>query len=151
MPARRPPAATAWGRLITAARLGLGISQRDAARRTGISEGHWRQITSGYQTVAPGRYSAVRGTARTVAAMAAVVGLSPAQLEQADRADAADVLRTMQAAPTAAAVLQELDVRITTLPPTEAKILLAEIGRRLTGEPPPPAADDRRRFRRYGT
>lgn len=149
MPARHPPAPTQWGRLITAARMGLGISQRDAARRTGISEGHWRQITSGYQTVAPGRYSTVRGTARTVAAMAAVVGLSPEELDAAGRSDAGTVLRTMQAAPTAAAVLQELDVRITTLPPTEAKILLAEIGRRLAGGEGP--APERHPFRRYGT
>jgi transcriptional regulator with XRE-family HTH domain len=139
------------GRLITSARLGLGISQRDAARRAGISEGHWRQITSGYQAVAPGRYSTVRGTARTVAAMAAVVGLSPEQLDQASRPDAASVLRAMRGAPTAAEVLRDLDVRITTMPPDEAKILLSEIGRRLSGDAAPPEEDRRRGFRRYGT
>ena len=77
-PAR--PAPTPWGAAIAAACREAGRSARAAARQAGLSEGRWRQITSGYQVVSPGVYAPVRGPAATVARMAAVAGLTPAQL-----------------------------------------------------------------------
>jgi transcriptional regulator with XRE-family HTH domain len=96
MPAR--PAPPPWGALITAALREAGLSARAAARRAGISEGRWRQITSGYQVVSAGIYAPVRGPAVTLARMAAVAGISPAQLERAGRADAAVALAAAPAA-----------------------------------------------------
>src|SRR6202451_467876 len=90
MPTR--PAPPPWGALITSALRRAGLSAREAARRAGISEGRWRQITSGYQVVSPGVYAPVRGPAHTVARMAAVAGLTPAQLRTAGRDDAARLL-----------------------------------------------------------
>jgi hypothetical protein len=86
------PDPTPWGAAITAACRRAGRSARSAARQAGISEGRWRQITSGYQVVSPGRYAPVRGPAATVARMAAVTGLTPAELRTAGREDAARLL-----------------------------------------------------------
>lgn len=73
-----------------------GISARKAAKLAGISEGRWRQIANGYQTVSRGVHIPVRkAPADTVARMAHVVGIAPEQLEEADRADAAEELRAM--------------------------------------------------------
>jgi hypothetical protein len=89
-PSRPDP--TPWGAEIAAACRRAGRSARAAARQAGISEGRWRQITSGYQVVSPGVYAPVRGPAHTVARMAAVAGLTPAQLRTAGRDDAARLL-----------------------------------------------------------
>ena len=80
----RPREAT----LIMERRLKLGLSIREAARRAGkgVTEGSWRR------TEGPGRKTR---TAETLARMAQVVGLTPADLEKADRADAAAVLATL--------------------------------------------------------
>src|SRR5215472_6757100 len=75
-----------WGALITAALARQDLSAREAARRAGLSEGRWRQITAGYQVVSPGVYAQVHGPASTVARMAAVAGVTPAQLRTAGRA-----------------------------------------------------------------
>jgi hypothetical protein len=88
-PARPDP--FPWGAAIAAGCRQAGLSARAAARRAGISEGRWRQITGGYQVVRPGVYVPVRGPAQTVARMAAVAGLTPAQLTAAGRDDAARV------------------------------------------------------------
>jgi transcriptional regulator with XRE-family HTH domain len=87
-----------WGTLIAAALRSAGISAREAARRAGISEGRWRQISSGYQVVSPGVYARVRGPAATLAKMAAVAGLTPAELRASGRDDAAEALLRQQAA-----------------------------------------------------
>lgn len=83
------------GALIADALKRSRLSARKAAGRAGMSEGRWRQIVKGYQTVSAGTHAPVRGPAETVARMAEVVGVTPEQLEQADRADAADELRTL--------------------------------------------------------
>lgn len=85
------------GKLIADALARKGISIREASRRAGISYGRWRQITSGYQNVSPGSYARVRAPAATLARMASVVGVTPAQMEDAGRADAAGILQEMQA------------------------------------------------------
>ncbi|MEV7805084.1 hypothetical protein AB0O28_19245 [Microbispora sp. NPDC088329] len=86
------------GALITAALKAAGISVRAAARRVGISDGRWGQITRGYQNVSAGQYAPVRGPALTVAKMANVAGVTPQELEEAGRADAAEKLREIQSA-----------------------------------------------------
>ena len=65
------------GRLIAAAADNLNLSIREAARRAGISYGRWRQIVKGYQNVSPGSYAPVHAPAKTLAKMAAVVGVNP--------------------------------------------------------------------------
>jgi transcriptional regulator with XRE-family HTH domain len=77
---------------VTRALVKAKLSAREAARRAGISEGRWRQIASGYQVVSAGVYAPVRGPAQTLARMAAVVGVTPAQLSRAGRPDAAKAL-----------------------------------------------------------
>jgi hypothetical protein len=68
MPNRPEP--PPWGALITDALHRARLSAREAARRAGISEGRWRQITGGYQVVSAGVYAPVRGPAATLARMA---------------------------------------------------------------------------------
>jgi hypothetical protein len=139
-----------WGALITAALASEGISAREAARRAGLSEGRWRQITGGYQVVSPGIYAEVRGPAATVARMAAVAGLTPAQLRAAGRDDAAKVLASQRdrKAETGAELLD----RVRAMDTDQARELLATIALQLGISLP--AAEERGedgRERRYGT
>jgi Helix-turn-helix domain len=121
-PAPSRPDPPSWGAVITAACAQAGLSARAAARQAGISEGRWRQITSGYQIVEPGVYAPVRGPAPTVARMAEVAGLTPAQLRAAGRDDAARLL----AAP-AAGNASELLRRIRAMDGDQAREVLAQI------------------------
>lgn len=135
-----------WGALLTQALGRAGLSAREAARRAGISEGRWRQIAGGYQVVSAGVYAPVRGPADTLARMAAVVGVTPAQLRRAQRPDAA---RALAAGAQDAEMSQELLQRVKELNSDQARELLAtialQLGLRLPAEPAPP------RERRYGT
>lgn len=83
------------GRLIGLAQKRSSLSARKAAAEAGLSEGRWRQIVSGYQTVSAGVYAPVRGPAETLARMAQVVSVTPEQLEQVGRPDAASELREL--------------------------------------------------------
>ena len=85
-----------WGVLISVALRAAGMSAREAARRAGISEGRWRQITGGYQVIRPGVYAQVRGPATTLAKMATVAGVTPEALAAAGREDAGRVMREQQ-------------------------------------------------------
>ncbi|TDD54529.1 hypothetical protein E1286_04890 [Nonomuraea terrae] len=96
------------GALIKDALTKKGLSARAAATATGISEGRWRQIVSGYQIVSAGTYAPVRGPKDTVARMADVVGLTPEDLEKAGRSDAAEELRAIREAKEASAPLRLL-------------------------------------------
>src|SRR5882757_8467894 len=84
------------GELISTALKTSGLSQRKAARLAGISEGRWRQITSGYVSV-NGKKARVRGPGSRVALMAHVVGATPEDLVAAGRPDAAEELRKLAA------------------------------------------------------
>ena len=143
MPTR--PAPPPWGALITAALRQAGLSAREAARRAGISEGRWRQITSGYQVVSAGVYAPVRGPAATLARMASVAGVTPGQLEQAGGADGAAVLAAAPAASAGDAILQ----RVREMNSDQARELLAaiavQLGVTLAGQ------DRAAPERRYGT
>lgn len=144
------PDAPLWGALITAACRRGRMSARQAARQAGISEGRWRQITSGYQVVSPGEYAPVRGPAATLARMAAVAGVTPAELRAAGREDAAQALEASAAQEAAqeSATDQVLE-RIRSMDSDQARELLAQIavqlGISVAGEN---AADH---DRRYGT
>jgi hypothetical protein len=96
------------GRLIAAAADRLDLSIREAARRAGISYGRWRQIVTGYQNVSPGVFAPVHAPAKTLAKMAAVVGVTPEQMEtEGQRPDVAAAMRRSaeaHAAPPLAAV-----------------------------------------------
>ena len=93
------PAQPPEGKLIAAAQERSGQSIRKAAEQAGISYGRWRQIASGVQHVSPGNYAAVHAPAKTVARMAAVVGITAEQLEtEGQRPDAAEALREMRKA-----------------------------------------------------
>ena len=78
MPGRPPEA-----RLIRERRLRLDLSAREAARRARISEGSWRR-TEGPRDLTR--------TPATIARMAQVTGITPAELESRGRPDAARVL-----------------------------------------------------------
>jgi len=91
------------GRLIAAALERSGLSIREASRRAAISYGRWRQVVTGVQNVSPGVTAAVRAPARTVARMAAVVGVTPEQMEtEGHRPDAAEAMRRNAVQPPAA-------------------------------------------------
>lgn len=82
------------GKLIADAADRLSLSIREAARRAGISYGRWRQIVMGYQNVSPGVFAQVHAPAKTLARMAAVVGVTAGQMEsEGRRPDAAEFMR----------------------------------------------------------
>lgn len=89
------PAQPPEGKLIAAALKRSGMSARKAAKLVPISEGRWRQIVNGYQTVSAGVHIPVEGPPETVARMASVVRVTPEQLEQVGRADVAEELRAL--------------------------------------------------------
>jgi transcriptional regulator with XRE-family HTH domain len=121
---------------VTRALARAKLSAREAARRAGISEGRWRQIASGYQVVSAGVYAPVRGPAQTLARMAAVVGVTPAQLRQAGRPDAA---KALAAAPAEADVVHEMLQRVREMNSDQARELLAtiafELSQRVQADP----------------
>jgi len=84
------------GKLIKEALRVSGITQREAARRAGISDTRWRQIVAGYQAIG-GRKVEFRSPDETLARMARVVDVSPEQLEAAGREGAAVALRAIHA------------------------------------------------------
>lgn len=110
------PTAPPEGELITAALKRKKMSAREAARRAGISDARWRQITSGYQTVSGTRVP-VSGPPETIARMAQVVGVTPEQLAGAGREDAADALRDLAppGEPEAEPTIAELSARLATI------------------------------------
>lgn len=142
-----------WGVLISDALRRARVSARTAARQAGISEGRWRQIAHGYQVVSSGVYAPVHGPAATVARMAAVAGLTPAELTAAGRPDAAGLLAD-EPGPGAGA---EMLARVRAMNPDQARELLAaiavQLGVTLPGSPEaaPAAAPQAHRERRYGT
>lgn len=137
------PEPPVWGALITAALARAGVSAREAARRAGLSEGRWRQITGGYQVVSAGVYAQVRGPAATVARMAAVAGVTASDLRAAGREDAAELLASLQAEerPASAEMLE----RVKAMDTDQARELLAIIAHQLGINLPEPDQDERER------
>jgi hypothetical protein len=117
------PSPPPWGVLLTKALADAQLSAREASRRAGISEGRWRQIAGGYQVVSPGVYAPVRGPAQTLARMAAVAGVTPAQLTDAGRPDAAKALASLGTDASHEQMLQ----RVREMSPEQARELLAAI------------------------
>lgn len=104
------PAPPPEGVLISTAIKRLNLSQRKAAQLAGMSEGRWRQIVQGFQTVS-GTHIPVRGPADTVARMAQVARLTPEQLASEGREDAADELRRMGAGASTDPAEQDVHLR----------------------------------------
>jgi hypothetical protein len=134
------PSPPPWGVLLTNALAGAQLSAREASRRAGISEGRWRQIASGYQVVSAGVYAPVHGPAQTLAKMAAVAGVTAAQLTDAGRPDAAKALASQESDASHEQMLQ----RVREMSPEQARELLAAIAVQLGIRA---EADERR----YGT
>ena len=99
------------GALIEQARLAAGLPFRAAADRAGISYNTWRAAETGFTMPGGGKYLPRRGTARNVAKMAAAVGVTAEQLDEAGRGDAADLLleSSSTAAAAASGVLLDFD------------------------------------------
>lgn len=136
MPER--PAPPPWGALIMTALAREGLSVREAARRAGLSEGRWRQITAGYQIVSPGVYAEVHGPAATIARMAWVVGVTPEQLSEVGRDDAAELL-----AAHGRSEVDEIVERVREMDPGQARELLVRIASQLgIAMPPEPGSDE---------
>ncbi len=93
------PEQTAWGELIREAREAANLSIPKAAAAAGISEGTWGNIERGRQAEGRGRNRPAPGSDRTVAQMAAVVGVTPDRLAEAGRPEAASILRRIYAEP----------------------------------------------------
>lgn len=87
VPEQRPE-----GLLIAEALKRAKLSGRAAATAAGLSDGRWRQIVNGYQSVGGGNYFPVIGPPDTIARMAQVVNLTPDDLTKAGRPDAAEEL-----------------------------------------------------------
>ncbi len=135
-PLREPPPEA---RLIRARREKMRLSVRGAAARAAISETLWRRVEKGHMLETGGEAVAVRGTAVKVAAMAAALGVTAAELEEAGRADAAAQLGKM-AAPDGgfdpAAAMADLEV-VRGLTAGQRRILRAVIAALAAEEPPP--------------
>ncbi|MEU8870517.1 helix-turn-helix transcriptional regulator [Streptomyces javensis] len=130
--------------LIRTALKATRLSARSAAKRAGISDARWRQITSGYQSVG-GEQIPVRAPADTLARMAQVVGVTTDQLTGAGREDAAQALGEIEAlAPPTPADTYASDPHIeavtqllATLPPEAQEEVLRRFARTA------PGSDDR--------
>jgi hypothetical protein len=86
--------------LIESCRRAARLSVREAARRAGISEGWWRQVVKGYQSLSGGAYGLVRDVpAGTIARMAKAAQVAPGRLAaEGQRPDAARELEALAVA-----------------------------------------------------
>lgn len=88
------------GVLISAALKDARISVREASRRAGISDGWWRQIVNGYQSLSGGSFGTVRAPAETLARMALVAGVTPERMaSEGQRPDAAGEMERLRDQP----------------------------------------------------
>jgi hypothetical protein len=112
------------------------MSMRRAASEAGLSPERWRQIETGTARVASGIDVPVRDApASTIAAMSAVVGITPAELTGAGRIDAARLLaelpgRQAEADPMTLEEMRQLSRRLTaTIQALEAEDVRDSAGR----------------------
>ena len=73
-----------------------GMSRRQAAAKTGISPSHWSDVERGHKKAGTGVVVPIRATAKTLARMARVVGVSADDLAAAGRRDAARQFRDVE-------------------------------------------------------
>jgi transcriptional regulator with XRE-family HTH domain len=92
-----PPSPPPEGVLIESCRRDAGLSVREAAKRAGISEGWWRQVVKGYQSLSGGAFGLVRDVpAGTIARMAKAAQVPPGRLAaEGQRPDAARELEAL--------------------------------------------------------
>jgi hypothetical protein len=86
------PEQPAEGQLIARAMKSVGLSGRQAAERADLSEGRFRQIVNGYQSLGKGRFVPVSAPPETLARIAFTLSIKPSELESAGRQDAAEML-----------------------------------------------------------
>lgn len=110
LPAQRPE-----GKIIQEALKADGRSVRKVAAQAGMSDGRWRQIVKGSMQVSPGVVNEVVAPPATLARMASVVGVTPAQLAESGRTDAADLLARMGEEGTGATQGAALNVTFTAI------------------------------------
>ncbi|MBC9729888.1 helix-turn-helix transcriptional regulator [Streptomyces sp. TRM68367] len=125
--------------LIRNAQKRSGLTVGQAAEQAGIGRSRWNQIVAGYQRVG-GTAVEVKAPPETLARMALVVGVTPAQLRDAGREKAAVALEEFSqtmAAPAprvAGATLDAITALMATLTPEERD----EVNRRLDRMTPKP-------------
>lgn len=115
--------------LISAALKRSSLSQREAARRAGISEAWWRRVIAGHSQGVPANADPV-----TIAKMAFVVGVTPEQLAEAGgRSEVIEELRALAKAEDGGVRRRFLDVSkdlflstLEGLSPEEQEMLIAE-------------------------
>lgn len=109
------------GALIQRAMIRTRLTARRAATKAGMSEGRWRQIVNGYQSVGRGRSIPVIGVPVTLARMALAVDLTADDMAGVGRADVADIMRDLARGTTPGG-------RTTAAPETRGRILYIAYG-----------------------
>ncbi|MER6562824.1 helix-turn-helix transcriptional regulator [Streptomyces sp. NPDC001027] len=138
MDAQKKPAPPPEAVLIREALKQARMSGRAAARRSGVSDARWRQITTGYQTVS-GHHVPVSAPPETLARMAQATQVTADELRKAGRSDAADELERLAAPPPSASDassqyaddphISAIAALLTTLPPEAQDEVLRRINR----------------------
>lgn len=85
------------GALIQAAMLRKGVKAPWVAERTELSANWIRHVINGYEPQGQGRRNPIIGPADTIARIARVLDITPAQLTEVGREDAADALQAILA------------------------------------------------------
>jgi hypothetical protein len=93
---QQTPRQTREGRLIEDATKASGRSIRSLAANAGMSDTRWRQIMKGSQPGPGGEHIQVVAPALTLAKMAAVLQLDPAELVKTGRTDAAELMSELK-------------------------------------------------------
>lgn len=75
------------------------LAKSRAAKRAGMHESRWRQLTKGYQQVTAETRVPAKAPVETLARMAQAVGATPDQLREVGREDAADALQALLESP----------------------------------------------------
>ncbi|MEV5048193.1 helix-turn-helix transcriptional regulator [Streptomyces griseoincarnatus] len=120
--------------LIDAARRRSRLTVREVARRARISEAHWRQIISGYESLGGGQYREVHAKPETLARIALVIDLTPDQLRKVGREDAAETLEEITPEPAPQEPAHSLPVDavyaiLASLPPEAQAEVIARLAR----------------------
>ncbi|MDQ0961942.1 transcriptional regulator with XRE-family HTH domain [Streptomyces sp. B4I13] len=137
MDAQKKPAPPPEAVLIREALKQVRMSGREAARRSGVSDARWRQITTGYQTVS-GHHVPVVAPAETLARMAQATQVTADELRKAGRSDAADELERLSTPSPSASVpsqyaddphISAIAALLATLPPDAQDEVLRRVRR----------------------
>lgn len=141
-----------WGVLITRARKAQDLTIADCARAVGLSATRWAQLMAGCQAIGGGAYVHARGKDSTWADIAALLGVTPAELAEAGRGEAAVILARMsrprQRRPETISA-SDLVATIRAMTPDQARDALVSIVRQLADIAYGPEQDEDEQ--KYGT